>query len=604
MPRPNVYIKSRTNVDKIEAVFAQRKKLYDEIVTDDVKSGFSFIASGKGNIDARDFLNLSYAFNFSNPEMDDDEYKAKLNEMISAFSPDFPEDEMKKFRDEVVELVTKTYETKMAESSTALEKAEAYKKEHGEDDRYFDMVKDADKGHLINWWLDCKRDLTEKPANFMNIARAISKNHIEGTRIGEYSKIAFKLIEPKVTKYLDFLDNFKKFMVENINKLDKYDFKDNYKCAVFCMLTQTIATKGDEFKDYYKSKVPTADVNTELENLHVKTEPYQYEITKDLLSCRFDANKYSELSLGSSYEINNEAHEAIAPWYNKQKLILQYSLVTKGKIDFRLHESTYKMQLLANRYLEKLKAEDERDNPLNRQEEDNYENTLRDTLINQLEACSLSETSDERTSQYLGLMNYEKFFIDGVQVKNIEPLKTYLATTEIVNPRTVMYASASIMLNAIIEGNHSINYVRFKEFKNRMDYEIVPVEFKHNKKGYVASKTGWSKFKAYFTNVDKKFDALKVTDEATIRSYKKQIRMAMGAYCDMFAERKNNELREKDNELEKNLNNDLNKSFIKENEEEFIINTNSKNLENNNNFIEDDEYNIVNENALELNKDK
>lgn len=64
MPRKNLFIKSRKNIDKVNAVLKQRSKLFDTELAKRQEDIFKLVKTQKGRLDIRDLKNLSYAFSF------------------------------------------------------------------------------------------------------------------------------------------------------------------------------------------------------------------------------------------------------------------------------------------------------------------------------------------------------------------------------------------------------------------------------------------------------------------------------------------------------------------------------------------------------------
>lgn len=561
MPRKNIFIKSKKNIDKVNDVLKQRSRLFDKELAKRQEDIFKLVKTQKGRLDTRDLKNLSYAFSFSNPLLSDEEYIKKLNEMFDAFTPVLNDQDIETLREYTREALALDKAKKIRELETIDEKLKAHEKKYGKDKKYYELESVSTLDKINQKYSEAEIALNSQNITIYELSYIINNYGLKGVNLDRFLTTCARNVCVSAKKYLDFLDNFQEYMACNYKKLNPYDFKDTYKCTIFAVLCQTFDNMKKEFRDYYNSKINSLEDVKRLENIHVLADPIGYEITKDLRRYNFNASAYSELTLGTEVQMDIERQFPENIWKNTQKYIIQTSLI-KGKINLNLHEESYKLYKLSQRFLDNInKPKNEQINPLNHQEAQYFENMLDDSLSDELCHCTLLETSDARMTKFLKAQDFEKFYIDGVSIKEIEPLKScYQVADGQFNLRNALLISNTIMLQKIMEGNHYINYVRYTEFNDTFSYEIIPLDVRHNKDGYVKAETNiLSKIRAYFTNVDKKYDNLKVKDQNQIDKYNNLVRQSMRDVEEKYYQTKGieNPNREK---LENNLINDLNLS--------------------------------------------
>lgn len=586
MPRKNLFIKSRKNIDKVNAVLKQRSKLFDTELAKRQEDIFKLVKTQKGRLDIRDLKNLSYAFSFSNPLLSDEEYTKKLNEMFDAFSPVLNNQDIETLREFTHEALALDKDEKIRELEHIDEKLTAHEKKYGKDNKYYELEAFSTSDKINQQYSEAEIALNSPNITIYELSYIINNYGLKGVNLDRFLTTCARNVAVSAKKYLDFLDNFQEYMAANYKKLNPYDFKDTYMCTVFAMLCQTFDNIKKEFRDYYNSKIKSLEDVKRLENIHILADPIGYEITKDLRRYRFNAKEYSKLTLGTEIQIDMEHQFPENIWKNTQRYIIQTSLI-KGKINLNLHEESYKLYKLSQRFLDNInKPVIEQVNPLNRQERQYFENMLDDSISDELCHCTLLETSDARMTKFLKAQDFEKFYIDGVCIKEIEPLKScYQVPEGQFNLRNALLISNTIMLQKIMEGNHYINYVRYTEFNDTFSYEIIPLDVKHNKDGYVKAESNiFSKIRAYFTNLDKKYDDLKVKDQTQIDKYNNLVRQSMREVEEKYYQTKGIENPNRE-QLETNLIKDLNLSKdnlnviknISNSELDNVIDTSSKN---------------------------
>ncbi len=577
MPRPNMFIKSRENVERVDKQIAMRCEVYKAKLTSRLEEMFSLInPTNSSYFDTRDLQNLSYAISFSNPELTKEQFSKKLDEMFEAFTPELDHNDLEALTQNIRESAQRDRETRIAKLDEVVIELREHEKEFGKDEKYYELesVSSVDK---INQRYDQIIRLVNSPnIGIYELYCIIREYNLKDTDIDRFKEACGRNVLVKAKKYLDFLDNFQEFMAVNYKKINPESFKDTYMCTVFAMLCQTFNVKKIEFKDYFDSKVKSLEDQIKLENIHILADPIQYEITKDLKTFNFDGTKYSKLSLGNEHLVKCEQDfpETIAK--NTDKYLLQTTLI-KGEIKLNMTEDSYELVKYTQKYIDSCTKPNEIANPLNKKQMEAYEYRLQNALAEQLTNCTLPETTDSLMTSFLRIEDYSKFFIDGVRVTDIEPIKSYskLKEPEFKLRQAFMMSTAKV-LEAIMEGNHNISYVRLTEFDNRLSYEIIPLKPQHNKSGYVASQPNlWKKIGAWFTNLDKKYDALSVKDQNVIDGYNRQIRNTMSQIEDDYYLRKHLP-NPKRVEFENNLINDLNRTnSLDQSMSEDLINTNS-----------------------------
>lgn len=579
MPRENVLIKSADNVNKIKEILTRKYKWFKEILNDDVVTMLQTCYTERGSVDSRDLVILSYAYNMDKPDIEEDEYKAALRTLVSAFSPRLSFDEL----DDIIASIRERAEIEREEQLARVDNldkiAEAHKKEYGMDERYFTLIRYSTKEAIEERYDNIMKELEKPDLNFTSLVKIAKKYHVEKTKIQAYAYNHYKDTIENAHEYLDFLDDFKKEMLDNMNNLDPNGLVDNYKCIIFAMLTQTNATKREEYKSYYDSKVKNIDEKIEVENIHIETDLPQYIIAKDMRAFNFNAQLYSELTLGSEGMIRSIEDDPILEWQYEEKMRVQSS-ICKGRMEFTLHHSFYNIYNKASRYLETFKDIENQVNPLDGEELSEFKYQIHETFGTQVANTTLLETSDSQVTSKVGISAYEKFFVDGVQLKEKEPLKSFILK-EPENSRAIMDLTCTMLMNAVMEGRHHITYVRLKEYNGEFGFDIIPVKFIHNKEAYVESKTNWwSRFWAKFTNLDKKYEKLRVKDQNLINRYDNKVRETMQKYETVFEERKVEDLEfakklDDKNKFLLNVKQDLNKTVEYDDVEELGLSDNS-----------------------------
>lgn len=579
MPRENVLIKSKANVDKIKEILTKKYKWYKEIVTSDVVQMFHQCYSERGDIDSRDFVIMSYAYNMDNPDLTEEEYKAHLRNLISAFTPRLSFDELDDIKQSIRDRAEIEREEQLERIGHVEEIAEAYRKEHGKDDKYEAMLKYSTEKSIEDRYNNILKELENDNLDFTGLVSIANKYHVEKTNIPAYAKLHYKDTIENARDYLDFLDDFKEEMVDTYKELDPLSLKDNYKCIMFGMMTQTFAIKRDEFKTYYDSKYKNVDDKTKHESIHIKTDLPQYIIAKDMRQYDFNAQAYSDLTLGSEGLVRTFELDPLLEWQHLEKMKVQAS-ICDGAMNFTLDDNFYNIQKNAKRYLETFKNPRDQVNPLTGDDLKDYRTDLQNTFATQVANTTLTETSDSKVTGVFIMSPYEKFFIDGVQIKELEPLKSYIEKHP-DDSKTIMELTNTLLMNAVMEGNHYISYIRFKEYKDQFGYDIIPVKFIHNKEAYVASKSGWwSKLWARLTNVSKKYEKLRVKDQNVINRCDNKIKETMSKLEVKYYERKAelDEAARKNaaqNQFEINVKQDLNKTVEYNSVEELGLKDNS-----------------------------
>ena len=139
MPRKNIFIKSKKNIDKVNDVLKQRSKLFDKELAKRQVDIFKLVKTQKGRLDTRDLKNLSYAFSFSNPLLSDEEYIKKLNEMFDAFTPVLNDQDIETLREYTREALVLDKAKKIRELETIDEKLKAHEKKYGKDQKYYEL---------------------------------------------------------------------------------------------------------------------------------------------------------------------------------------------------------------------------------------------------------------------------------------------------------------------------------------------------------------------------------------------------------------------------------------------------------------------------------
>lgn len=579
MPRENVLIKSAENVNKIKEILTNKYKWFKEIVNDDVVTMLQACYTERGSVDSRDLVILSYAYNMDKPEITESEYKIALRTLVNAFTPRLSFDEL----DDIIASIRERAEIEREEQLARVDNldkiAEAHKKEHGMDERYFTLIRYSTKEAIEERYDNIMKELNNPDLNFTSLVNIAKKYHVEKTKIQAYAYNHYKDTIENAHEYLDFLDDFKKEMVDNMDNLDPNGLVDNYKCIIFAMLTQTNATKREEYKSYYDSKVKNMDEKIEVENIHIETDLPQYIIAKDMRAYNFNAQLYSELTLGSEGMVRSIEDDPILEWQYEEKMRVQRS-ICKGRMEFTLHDSFYNIYNKAARYLETFKDPEDQVNPLEDDELSEFKYQIHETFGTQVANTTLLETSDSQVTSKVGICAYEKFFVDGVQLKEKEPLKSFILKDP-ENSRAIMDLTCTMLMNAVMEGRHHITYVRLKEYNGEFGFDIVPVKFIHNKEAYVESKTNWwSRLWAKFTNLDKKYEKLRVKDQNLINRYDNKVRETMQKYEAVFEERKAEDLEFEKKMADKNkfllnVKQDLNKTVEYDNVEELGLSNNS-----------------------------
>ena len=597
MPRENVLIKSKANVDKIKEILTKKYKWYKEIVTSDVVQMFHQCYSERGDIDSRDFVIMSYAYNMDNPDLTEEEYKEHLRNLISAFTPRLSFDELDDIKQSIRDRAEIEREEQLERVGHVEEIAEAYRKEHGKDDKYESMLKYSTEKSIEDRYNNILKELENDNLDFTGLVSIANKYHVEKTNIPAYAKLHYKDTIENARDYLDFLDDFKEEMVDTYKELDPLSLKDNYKCIMFGMMTQTFAIKRDEFKTYYDSKYKNVDDKTKHESIHIKTDLPQYIIAKDMRQYDFNAQAYSDLTLGSEGLVRTFELDPLLEWQHLEKMKVQAS-ICDGAMNFTLDDNFYNIQKNAKRYLETFKNPRDQVNPLIGDDLKDYRTDLQNTFATQVANTTLTETSDSKVTGVFIMSPYEKFFIDGVQIKELEPLKSYIEKHH-DDSKTIMELTNTLLMNAVMEGNHYISYIRFKEYKDQFGYDIIPVKFIHNKEAYVASKSGWwSKLWARLTNVSKKYEKLRVKDQNVIKRCDNKIKETMSKLEVKYYERKAelDEAARKNaaqNQFEINVKQDLNKTVEYNSVEELGLKDNS---------IHEDELNESKDESLIIKK--
>lgn len=597
MPRENVLIKSKDNIDKIKEILTKKYKWYKEIVTSDVVQMFHRCYSERGDIDSRDFVIMSYAYNMDNPDLSEKEYKEHLRNLISAFIPRLSFDELDDIKASIRSRAEIEREEQLKRVGHVEEIAEAYRKEHGKDDKYETMLKYSTKKLIEDRYNNILKELENDNLDFTGLVKIANTYHVEKTNIPAYAKLHYKDTIENAHEYLDFLDDFKKEMVDTYKKLDPLSLKDNYKCIMFGMMTQTFAIKRDEFKEYYDSKYENVDDKTKAESIHIKTDLPQYIIAKDMRQYDFNAQAYSDLTIGSEGLVRTFELDPLLEWQHLEKMKVQASICDR-QMNFTLHNSFYNIQKNAKRYLETFKNPRDQVNPLTGDDLKDYRRDLQNTFATQVANTTLAETSDSQVTGVFIMSPYEKFFIDGVQIREFEPLKSYIEKHP-DDSKTIMELTNTLLMNAVMEGNHYISYIRFKEYKDQFGYDIVPVKFIHNKEAYVESKTGWwSKLWARLTNINKKYEKLRVKDQNAINRCDNKIKETMSRLEVRYYERRRelDEAAKKNvaqNQFEINVLQDLNKTVEYDSVEELGLKDNS---------IHEDELNESKDESLILKK--
>ena len=539
------YITTNKNLETIKSTLLVKLSTYNQIMTEKRIAMFDLIQSNTSYIDNRDFLNISYLLNIDKPLETGLSYTESVINMIEDFTPKFSDKELFDLKKSLQDEVNRKYQNN-----------EFDKDENTNLAKYYDTLSDFSKDKM----------------SFEDLCFISVKHKLTTPLFKDACKDAFNRIQTKATYYLDLLDNFEKEVVNNINNYKKDGLFDNYKLVVFALLEQTITTKKKEFKNYYDSKINSLETKVEEEDIHLLSDSIHYDVAKDLTNYKFNLNQLSKLTLGALSLIGCEQYDSDLPWQNEQRFKIQSSLI-KGRVELDMHESNYSLNKIGLRYLSDLNHNS--NNPLTKKEREYFEEKMQNTLANQISNFLISEMSDERISTYLGVFGYNKIYIDGVRITEIEPLKTFIKNDK-TNTRVQQFAASSILLNAIVEGNHYITTLRFNEYNNKLVTDIVPIHINHNKSGYMQTQNIFKRIFSFLFNVQKNYDNKEIKDENIINNYNNMIRENIKSF-----ERKYDELNNINQEINNKLKNDLNNvlDLDKSVNNDLDINTNSINKE-------------------------
>ncbi len=567
------YFKNKKAFDEATKLIEKRAELFRSLVTKEMEEAFNNILTEKGTtstLDDRDLLNMSYMLALDNPLMSDRAFEELALQMIDVFTPKTTSEELEIHKNKLIEEAKLNYENKLANIDKKKEEYEKYKKvEHLNKTKLEWLKNDSDINYIENEYKEILEKLNKKDFTINDLYTISSDYNFARNYIENLNRYNFKKISKTCAPYLDMLSNVRIFMSQNGQNLDFNKTEDCYKMISYGYLAQTFEIKSKEFKSYFTKDLNTLEACKEYERIDTKSSKVLYEIGRDFVELKFNANdpKYTTLTLGN---FNQALCETPQGRLDNEDY---YNIVTSesdGKIELNLREDSYKLLSDIKKYLK---------NPDSPKFEE-LPNKIYNAIANSVNSLIVQGSSDQIVSRNVNLEIEDKIYIDGKALSSLEPLKN-------LKSRDNQYHSLAkaLLIKNILEGKHYIALSKFYEVKGKVVTDIVPIHVNHNKEAYLESRNFLYRFFHKRMNVQKYFDKKSSFKQEKIDLFNKEI---IKNNLNVDSENKEYLTRKADEhkkfspvsyaEFERELNSKLNKEDlnlkIKEDLKDNIINTN------------------------------
>lgn len=505
------YFKNKKAFDQATKLIEKRANLFRSLVTKEMEEAFNNILTEKGatsTFDDRDLLNMSYMLALDNPLMSDRAFEEMALQMIDAFIPKTTSEELEIHKNKLIEEAKLNYEKKLANIDKKKEEYEKYKKvEHLNKTKLEWLKNDSDINYIENEYKEIIEKLNKKDFTLNDLYTVSSDYNFGRNYIENLNRLNFKKISKTCAPYLDMLSNVRIFMSQNGQNLDFNKTEDCYKMISYGYLAQTFEIKSKEFKTYFAKDLHTLEDYKEYERIDTKSSKVLYEIGRDFVELKFNANdpKYTTLTLGN---FNQPLCETPQGRRDNEEY---YDIVTSeddGKVELNLREDSYKLLSDIKKYLK---------NP-NSSKFKKLPDKIYNCVANSVNSLIVQGSADQIVSRNVNLEIEDKIYIDGKALSSLEPLKN-------LKTRDNQYHSLAkgLLIKNILEGNHYIALSKFYEVKGKVVTDIVPIHVNHNKEAYLESRNFLYRFFHKHMDVQKYFDNKSSFKQEKIELFNKEI---------------------------------------------------------------------------------